>query len=91
MIGWVLVGDGVPSKRVGVGGGVSVSGTSVGGVVVLLVSVGGGRMMGVGVTMEGVLDGTGDKTGKGGGAIPQTSQEVKRSAATASTMYLLIL
>lgn len=90
MIGCVLVADGVSSKRVEVGGGVSVVGTRVRGAAVALVSVGGGIMMGVGVIMEGVLDGTGVKTGKGCGAIPQTSQEVRRNAHATSTMFFLI-
>jgi hypothetical protein len=47
-------------------------------------------MMGVGVIMEGVLDGTGDKTGIGCGAIPQTSQDVRRNTHIASTIYFFI-
>ena len=59
MIGWVLVGDGGPGAKVGEGGGVSVIAVTVRGGVVALVNVGGGRIMGVGVTMKGVLDGIG--------------------------------
>lgn len=56
-----------------------------------LLRVRGGRMMGVGVMMEGVLDGTGDKTGRGCGAMPQTSQEVRRSAHIAKLIVFLIV
>ncbi len=58
MIGWVLVGDGEPGKRVCEGGGVSVATAIVSGIAVPLTNV-GARMIGVGVIMEGVLDGMG--------------------------------
>lgn len=70
MIGWVLVGDGVSRIKVGVGGGFS--SVVAGGCVVLIPpgvavksKLGGGIISGVAVTMEGVLEGTGDKTGMG--------------------------
>jgi hypothetical protein len=91
MIGWVAVGDGISSEKVGVGGGVSVNGMGDIGDVASVVKVSGGRMMGVGVMMEGVLDGTGDKTGRGCGAMPQTSQEVRRSAHIAKLIVFLIV
>ena len=95
MIGWVLVGDGGPGEKVEEGGGGS---SVVAEVCVLMISPGvtvksraGGEMInGVAVTMEGVLEGTGDKTGKGCGAIPQISQEVRRNAHAASAIAFLI-
>ena len=59
MIGWVLVGDGGPGEMVEEGGGVSVATAIVTGIAVPLAKVGGARMIGVGVIMEGVLDGMG--------------------------------
>ena len=56
----MLVGDGGPGENVKEGGGVSVTKAAVGGITDPLAKVGGGRMMGVGVIMEGVLDGMGD-------------------------------
>lgn len=56
----MLVGDGGPGEKVEEGGGVSVAKAAVRGTAVPITNVGGGRMRGVGVIIEGVLDGMGD-------------------------------
>ena len=52
--------------------------------------VGGGRMMGVAVTIDGVLDGTGDWMGKGCGAVPQISHAERRKARQVTAIVFLM-